>query len=133
MGLIDDVRLIRWKETLWYNALRSIAAGIVWTALMLIFDDGQMEMLHARATAQLLVMPFMLAMMLIPITLFFRLLAYIPLVGLFFGLLALVMMGVGDPLIYALHKAKPEWVPVDYPSFFSPNGFIFVMSPYKEF
>ena len=78
-------------------------------------------------------MPFFLSVFMIPAALVCRVLMYIPLIGIFFALLAIVMMGVGDPLIFALHKVKPGWVPVEYPTFFSRAGFYIVTSPYKEF
>lgn len=133
MSLVDDFRLIRWKETLWYNALRSAAAAIVWTGLTAWADDGQFVAQHGGPVGIWLQMPLALFIGLIPMTLLFRVLGYIPIVGLFFLLFAIVLMGAGDPLVFALHRAKPEWVPVDNPSLFSLSGFIIVTSPYREF
>lgn len=133
MSLVDDFRLIRWKETLWYNALRSAAAAIVWTGLTLLQDDGQFAARYGGVLGVWMGLPLALVIGLIPTVFLFRVLAYIPIVGLFFALFAIVLMGVGDPLVFALHKWKPEWVPVDNPSLFSLSGFIIVTSPYKEF
>jgi hypothetical protein len=134
MSLVDDFRLIRWMETLWYNALRSLAAALVWTVLLFMNDDGRMAAQYGgQASLMWLAMPFMLSAVLIPATLIFRVLAYIPLAGIIFALLAIVMLGVGDPFVFALHKVKPEWVPIERPPFFSIAGFYIVTSPYKEF
>lgn len=124
---MEDWRLVRWKETLWHNGLRSIIAGIIWVTVIIWTNDRPVSI--EEGLGMYLLMPFFM----LPFSLFFKILAFIPLVGWFFILLLVVWMGVADPFVYVLHKLNPDLVPVEHPPIFSTAGFIFVMSPFKEY
>ncbi len=128
--MIDDWRLVYWKETLWYNGLRCAVAGIAWSVISAIMNPANYM---AMGLTGMIFTPIFLGVISIPLVLLCRVLAYIPLAGLIFGFLALIWFLPSDPFVYLLHKVKPEWVPVENPPLFSLNAWIFVMSPFKEY
>lgn len=93
------------KETLWINILRSFFAGIVWVVISLFMaSDGNpfyYKLLYP------VFMPFILGLF------------YVVSIGLklfkldWAGNIMCMLVSVpGDPLVFLLHKLKPEWVPV---------------------
>ncbi|MFB6231212.1 MAG: hypothetical protein ABEL04_08655 [Salinibacter sp.] len=116
-----------WQETLWHNALRGVGAGIVWGTLMLFTDNV------GEALRMMVMLPVAYLLFFLPVGLLAAWLSSmsVPLVGLIAAFFSLIV-AVGDPLVYALSKFRPEWVPVDRPDFFSLRIVIFVLSPFAE-
>lgn len=108
-----DRELILWKETFLYNGLRAAGAGIVLGTLMLLTGEPAADALPA-----FFIWPIGYFIFLLPVGLVAAWLSSIPFVGLFSAFIAL-LVAVGDPVVFALNKFRPEWVPVDRPSFFS--------------
>lgn len=123
---MEEWRLVRWKETLWYNGLRSVIAALIWTTIMSMTSEP------APTTAQAAELFLGLSIVCIPIALFFRLLSYIPFLGLA-ALIAAIYVGIADPFIYLLHKIAPATVPLEAPPIFSAQSWIFVMSPFTKY
>lgn len=71
-------------------------------------------------------------MFFVPMALFFTWLSgSFPTARLVSGVFGL-FVAVGDPLVFALSKFKPELVPVERPAFFSPRVIEFVLSPFEK-
>lgn len=121
----EHISEVFWKETLWHNALRAVGAGIVWGLLLL--STGTV----GESLRMMVMLPLIYFVVLLPVGLLASLLSSIPFVGLFAAFIAL-LVAVGDPLVWVLSKARPEWVPVDRPGFFSLRIVIFVLSPFAE-
>lgn len=121
----ENISDVLWKETLWHNALRAVAAGVVWGLVMLFAGT------EGNPVAMAAGMPLMYFVVLLPVGLLASLLSSIPFVGLFVAFIAL-LVAVGDPLVYVLSKFKPEWVPIDRPDIFSLRIIVFVLSPFAE-
>ncbi len=122
-GLTDfrDIKSIVWGATLQLNLMRSVAAGIVWTVLMLLFGPGDMP--FASRFIPLIGFPvwwmcfatFGLVAAKI-MTTFAGALGELG-VKMFFFIFGLAL-AVGDPLMHLLSQKKPELVPVEnYPTF----------------
>ena len=103
-----DFKLIKWKETLWVNFLRSAFAGPIW----MIFAAVVGEMPFSQALVYLL-FPVLYLVGVLPIGLGASFLSSIgvPFVGWFALAMALLIIA-GDPFVFVLHKIKPEIVPV---------------------
>jgi hypothetical protein len=116
------------KETIWLNMLRGFAAGLVWMVVFLFQPSPE----TSRATA--LMFPIGLAVGMVTImpiiSGFFKMLGSmgIPFMGLGNVVIAILVVP-GDPIIYILHKIKPEFVPVQDYSFLTWNPFIIVTKP----
>ena len=123
----EHISDVLWKETIWHNALRATGAGIVWAIAMTFAsaEGGPPPLL------MLLALPAGYFIFLLPLGLLAYGLSSIPFVGLFAGFIAF-MVAVGDPLVYALNKVEPEWVPLDRPDFFSLRIITFVTTPFAE-
>jgi hypothetical protein len=122
----EHLSTVLWKETIWHNALRAAGAGVVW-AFIAAFSS-----MEGNPLVMLFAMPVGYFLFLLPLGLVaYWLTSFIPLVGFFAGLIGL-MVAIGDPLVYALNKFKPEWVPLNRPDFFSIRLITFVTSPFDE-
>jgi len=115
-----DFKSIIWKETLWLNLLRSFFAGLVWLVVM-------STQIGAEAYIYLL-FPFMYLFILLPMALGGHILSSlgVPFAGVFAAVLS-IMIIVGDPFVFFLHKARPEWVPVKEFSFVNFSVVMFVL------
>lgn len=115
---------VLWKETLWYNALRSAFCGLVVSTLTM----GMPEAISPLVAPLGWVMVYFVF---VPIALGF---------SSFFGLLGLVVTGIaslffvtlGDPFVWLLNRFVPQAVPVERPSFFSFKAVRLVTVPEKE-
>lgn len=115
-----------WKETLWLNGLRALGAGLV-LAVLGVWAGQPAE----KAPMIVLSYPVAYYIFFLPAGLVLSWLASIPLVGLFAFFVSL-MVAIGDPVVYLLHKINPAWVPVERPSFFSLQIIHFVLLPFDE-
>lgn len=127
-----DFKRIRWKETLQVNALRAFAAGIVWAFICLFIMIGDPKTGTGLTYGQLFLLPIgtvagYLAIYM-PLGIFFSFLSSmgIPLVGFVAALFALIV-AVGDPVMFIIHKVKPGLVPVKDYSFICFRLIIFVL------
>lgn len=116
-----DFRHIKWKETLWYNLLRSTAAGVVLGLLMHFTPQLQSELISSATTP--LIWPFAYLFVFLPLGVLFSILKNLPFAGLIEGFLSLIAVSAGDPLVSLLYKFAPQTVPVESPPFF---GFFLV-------
>lgn len=117
----SDFKRINWPATALYNLIRSASAGIVWFVIML-FTSQPSDAWHALG------LPLAYFAFLLPLGLFcaFLIDRGVPLAGLVTILFALIL-AVGDPLLFVVHKIKPTLLPVDRPGFFNFKLIIFVM------
>ena len=104
-----DFKSIKWKETLCLNLMRAAFAGPVWVALFTL--TGNMRFSSA---VEYLLMPLIYLLGALPLGLGASWLssAGVPFAGLFTAVMALMVV-VGDPFVFILFKAKPQWVPVE--------------------
>jgi hypothetical protein len=115
----------RFKETLWLNLLRGAAAGVVWMIIFLVVNPPETN------KAMLLTFPIGLPIGMVTImpiiSGIFRAMKSmgIPFMGLGNVVIALLVVP-GDPIVYMLHKIKPEIVPVEEYKFITWNPFIVV-------
>jgi hypothetical protein len=114
------------KETLIVNLQRGVAAGLVWMIVFLI--KGSPETSRAMALMFPIGLPIGMITVMPIISGFFRMLTSmgVPFMGLGNVVIALLVVP-GDPLMYILHKIKPELVPVQDYKFLTWNPFIIVM------
>lgn len=103
-SLTRDFGRIAWLPTLVTLGLRALAAGVVWTLIILV--QGMAAANPVEATLVLLVgFPLTIIVFFVPVGLAAQFLSGlgVPVVGLLTYLAALVIM-VGDPLLFILHK-----------------------------
>ena len=114
-----DFRRILWKDTIWLNLLRAAFGGLVWSVFLWTQGGSDPQMF--------LLMPLMYPVVVLPVVLFASLLARlgVPFAGLFSLLFSLLIV-VGDPFVYVLHKVAPKWVPVKEFGFINFYAIIFV-------
>ena len=110
-----------WKETIWYNAMRTGGAGFL-VGFLTIPEFGPLGPLLS-ALCFLFAYPVVSAII-VPFGLFLG-----PVGLLAAGFAAIFLVALGDPLVYALSKWKPGWVPVDRPAIFSLKLLIRVKAP----
>lgn len=124
-----DFSLIRWPVTFGFNALRASCAGIVLATLSVFMEIGY-------SAIELLVFvfgyPLLALIVIIPASLIFSWLAFIPFIGLLSMLLSF-FIAIGDPLLWVLHKIFPGLIPIDFPPLFSLKPLIYVLSPFKDY
>jgi hypothetical protein len=123
----EDYKRTAWKITLIYNLERSFAAGLTWIPLTLL--------VNGKTTASLLLLPLIYIMFLVPI----RVLAYylvkfnVPVLGVAAGLASWfcsLVVVVGDPLIYVLHKVLPPgYIPIEDPKLFHFDVIVYLTKP----
>lgn len=114
-----DFRSVIWGQTLVLNFFRSFAAGIVWFIVSIFVKP---------ANPALLLFPLVYFLILMPTGIISGKLSEkgVPFAGLFTKFISL-LVAVGDPLVYVLHKIKPGSVPVEKFSFFNFYVIIFVL------
>jgi len=118
-----DIKRINWKDTLQINLIRSIFAGMVWFFIRLFVETPSGE------TFVMLLFPLAYLVILLPIGLFANVLSSmgIPFIGIITVIISILIV-VGDPLTYFLHKTKPELIPIEHYGFFNFRIIIFVLS-----
>ncbi|MFH1675362.1 MAG: hypothetical protein ABIF87_18320 [Pseudomonadota bacterium] len=124
--MFEDIKNTMWKETIWVNFLRGASAGIVWMIVFLITRPPDMPIGLILSYPIGLPLGFLIIMPII--SLFFKMLTSmgIPFMG--WGNLVIAIMVIpGDPIMFMLHKAKPEIVPIQKYSLLTWNPFIWVV------
>lgn len=124
-----DFQNVKWGATLRYNMLRALCAGLVFSAVgLLFFTQGP----KSKDTLSFL----LIAWIIIPIGypfFFLPLGLLLNFLGNLFAPFRLpafgfsLMIAIGDPLVFFLHKAYRNLVPVRTPGFFNLQMVIFVL------
>lgn len=114
-----DFKSIDWGSTLYLNFVRSLAAGIVWFII---------SALTHNITFSLLLFPIVYFVILLPVGIIAGKMSEkgVQFAGLFAMFISL-LVAVGDPVVFILHKFKPEFVPVKDFNFISLKIVIFVV------
>lgn len=120
-SLKRDFKKIMWRPTLWVNFLRALFAGPVFFVILLLTGERSPEMISA------LMLPVTYFIFLLPMGLLFYFLSNIgvPFVG-WMPIIFSVLIALGDPFVFLLHKMKPTFVPVYKFNFINFNLIIFV-------
>lgn len=131
-----DFKKVQWGRTLWLNLLRAFAAGLVVAFIGLIFGGNT-----GPNGPPLLAIPFIA-----PLGYLMALPAYILLTkivaalggGFIFELalfctvaMPIILLAVGDPLVFTLHRLKPELVPTEKFNFMNFTLCLWVLDPQK--
>jgi hypothetical protein len=124
--MFDAMKGMLFKETLWVNLLRCVAAGMVWMVILLFSRPPEFSL------TQILLAPLWFPLgylMVVPLVYgclnLISSISGLPIITLGNYILALIVIP-GDPIVYVLHKVKPDWVPVERYSFIDFALFIFV-------
>jgi len=132
-----DLKYVDWKATVQVNVMRAAAAGFIVGTMVACMSAGDASV--GSSPAWLMAMPLIYAVVLpvgLPVyggmAMFCGFLSArgVPFVGLFAGAMSL-MFALGDPPLFLLHRARPDLVPMDQPSFFSLRIVIFVLASAK--
>ncbi len=117
-----DFNQIKWKETLWLNFLRALFAGPIWTIVMLSTGEP------FSVAGTYLMFPLLYFVGALPIGLIGSFLSGlgVPFAG-WFTILCSLLVVVGDPFVFVIHKVKPNLVPVEKFSIFNFKLIIFVL------
>jgi len=120
-------KVIMWKETLWYNGMRSLCAGFVGGILGVMMGQGNNPLMGVLGA------PLMYFFVLLPLAFFVGMtidvLPFMGWVALFVAFVAVFVVAIGDPLVFLIKKVFPNAVPVDEPAFFSIRPVIPVVIP----
>lgn len=105
-----DWKKINWKATFQFNVFRSICATPVWLLLVLLVNK--------HFVWQMILFPIVYFAFWLPFGLFCGWLSRIgvPFAGLLSIFSSLVIV-VGDPVVWTIHKIKPDLVPIAEPKF----------------
>jgi hypothetical protein len=124
--MLEDLKNTMWKETLWVNLLRGVAAGIVWMIVFLILRPPEMSIGMILSYPIALPIGFLIIMPIV--SLFFKLLTSmgVPFMGLGNYVIALIIIP-GDPILFILHKVNTKFVPIEKYGFLTWNPFIWVV------
>jgi hypothetical protein len=118
--MFNSLKRLLIKETIWINVLRGICAGIMLLILTFFMPKEQMAPLQFRIFFPI-AYPF--------IILFFFLITQILSIFSLGGigrLTTTIVAIIGDPLLFILHKVKPEWVPIEKLNFLNFNAFFLI-------
>ena len=114
---------IMWSETLVFMLIR-IACGSIAVFLVILVTGGASQSSHGSQSELLLGSIVAIPVMVLMLSGVSLITAWLSQVGLpFAGLVSMICsfpMYLGDPLVWMLHKVRPEWVPVEEPAFFNP-------------
>ena len=119
---IRDFKIIDWKLTIQVNAIRAEFAGLIWLVIALFVGKlGFQSFLY-------LFWPIIYMIYGIPLGLLFSWLSGIgvPFIWMFSAIISL-MVAIGDPFTYFLHKKRPDLVPVERYKIFNLTPIIFVL------
>jgi hypothetical protein len=124
-----DLGRVHWPATAKVGLARGFASGIMWMLLNLIMQPPS-----AGSIGSLLVLPFGMAVLAIPLGLFFQLAgrvagAIIPLMGAFFNLVGSLMVCLGDPLVFFFNRRFPHILDVADFGFFNLTPLLFITHP----
>jgi hypothetical protein len=122
-SLRRDYRRVDWSATARLNLLRSAFAGLVWA----LFQWLAGAVPGAVAVGTVVAFPLAYAVFMLPFGLLAAWLASVgvPVAG-WFTVVFAVLMAMGDPLVWLVHRNRPSWVPVDRPALMNLRLVIFV-------
>lgn len=126
--MFEDLKNMLFKETLQVNFFRGVAAGFVWMIVMLIAQPPDMPV--AMIFSYPIIVPIALVTIIPILWGIFKMFISmgIPFMGLGHLLIALFIVP-GDPIIFLLHKAAPQLVPIETYPFMTWHPYIFVIKP----
>jgi hypothetical protein len=118
-SLKRDWKNIDWKATFMYNVFRSVCATPLWV----LFSS----LLEKHFVWQMILFPLVYFAFWLPFGLICGWLARlgVPFIGLLSIFSSLVIV-IGDPIAWTVHKIKPELVPIDKPPFIDFHLIVFV-------
>lgn len=125
---LRDYRSVQWAETLRYNLLRSLCAGITLAVIFLFVRISSPGPGPNPLVALLMPVGYLLAYL--PVGLLLQKLG--GLVGVFYlaaVVMAILSVSLGDPLVFLLRRIVPGLVPVEDPPFISTSLVIYVLKP----
>ena len=117
---------VNWNETFIFMLIRVAFASIGFFLLM-AFTGGLAQTQSGNVVSTVLMIPFAVLIL--------SGMAFVsgwlsqqglPFAGLF-SLVCSIPMFIGDPMVWLLHKIRPDWVPVAEPSFINPT-FVWVLN-----
>ena len=121
---------VMWRETLYLSFLRVLVAGVIWTVF------GYVNSPSTDLWWEVLAMPFAFLfgfhLFFLPLGLIANFLSGIgiPFIGIFTWP-GIILVIPADPLIFLVHKIKPDFIQVEKYGFFNPM-IIFVLRIHKE-
>jgi|GEM_PF-2954734 len=126
---LSDLGKVYWPATAKIALARGFAAGLVFMLLALVTNPAATNDLGS-----LLVMPFGMAFVALPIGLFCNVAgkiagAFIPLLGMFFTIVGALIVCFGDPLVYLVNRQYPQLFNVADFGFFNFTPLLFIMHP----
>lgn len=138
-----DFKKVQWGRTLWLNLLRALAAGVVWAIVGVVVALSNPQ--EQSPWYAFLVLPLgtplaylvMLPVYFLVVKIMYAISAISGVEGLGefgAGAMAIVFglaLAVGDPLVFALHRAKPGLVPTEKFSFLNFALVLYVLDPAK--
>lgn len=120
-----DFRSVAWKETLWYNLLRSLGAGVVFSTIALL-----LRMEPGIVLVQVVGHPILWLVFGLPLgSLAAKLASAVPGMSLLAAIIALVLVTLGDPLVSLLRLLVPRAVPIEDPPLFDLSLLILLLRP----
>jgi hypothetical protein len=122
-----DFRSIRWGATLYYNMLRGFCSGIILAVGSLFFYNEMAARGNYMLLMAWLIIPLGYPLIYLPMGLILRALGKMFAPFAFVAACFAMMVALGDPLVFLLHKINRNLVPVDRPDFFSLQMIIFVL------
>jgi hypothetical protein len=122
-----DFRNIKWGATLYYNMLRALCSGIIVTIVSLFFYNEMAAKGDYTLLMAWLIIPLGYPLIYLPMGLVLRALGNVFTPFAFVAACFALMVALGDPLVFLLHKINRNLVPVDRPDFFSLQMIIFVL------
>lgn len=123
-----DFKSIWWLGTLWYNCLRALCAGIVFTILAAMV--GGMKDGIGGALMLPFFWPVVYLVFALPVGLFCAFLSqFIPIVGFITMAMSLLWVVIGDPIVWVIKLLAPRAVPVESTSFVNFSLIMWVLKP----
>ena len=120
----SDLGRVHWGSTVKLTLARGFFAGLVWAPII-----GA-----AEGAAMIIAVPFMWAIIALPLALFLQLIgmiigAFMTLLGLWFRFVASLMVCIGDPIVYLINRCFPALFNIADLSIFNFQPMIFVTHP----
>ena len=120
----SDLSRVHWGSTVKLTLARGFFAGLVWAPIIGAGEGAAMS----------IAMPFVWAIIAVPLALFFQLIgmiigAFMTLLGLWFRFVASLMICSGDPIVYLINRFFPALLNIADLSIFNFQPMIFVTQP----
>lgn len=119
---------IRWKDTLWLNVLRSVCVLPVLIGFSITTGNSTSD--SQTSIWFFIFYPFFYPFLVAPILVFFRAI-FMAILGGLAGILiipmSLLFIAGGDPIMFFLHKIKPQLVPIQQYPFICLDVVMFVL------